>query len=390
MTSQRSDVRLADWFQQGARALPWREDASFYRVWISEIMLQQTQVVTVIPYFEKFMQLFPTVQALAIAEEESVMKAWAGLGYYSRARNLQKGARALTARLLSGGDWPRTRAEWLEISGVGPYTAGAILSIAGHQPEALLDGNVERVLSRFFAVDRAERTDRAEGDTAYKQQLWNLSRAWVEGAYARKIDPSVTNQALMELGARVCVPREPRCGICPISNACEARLQERVSEFPPKKARAAFLDVQETALCFLNAKGQVLLEKSRAWRTGLWDLPLVGNLPLGKKIPKVFQKSGQKFGQKSDLKIKKTLGEVITKHVVTRHRITRKTVIVKVPTLQEKGIQNIADPSHSQWISLKRAISENPEVALGSAAVKTLRAVSEAIEAVGVLPPQRR
>lgn len=358
---QRSDIKLADWFLRGARALPWREDPSFYRVWVSEIMLQQTQVITVIPYFEKFMSLFPTVHALASEDEETVMKAWAGLGYYSRARSLRKGAQLLSARLLAGLDWPCTREAWLEIPGVGPYTAGAILSIAGHLPEALLDGNVERVLSRFFAVDRIG------GDSVYKQRLWKLSREWVEGAFTARVDPSVTNQALMELGARVCVPREPRCGVCPLASGCLAHQQERVSEFPPKKARAAFLDVQETAYCFLDSKNRVLLEKSKAWRAGLWDLPL-----------KAEEKN-------LDLKI---LGEVLTKHIVTRHRITRKTLIIKCGQYRRKGnevtsfTKSLQEPSQelSRWVSLKSILSEKPELALGSAAVKTLKAVSQQLD----------
>jgi len=175
--------QMAGWFERQQRILPWRENPDTYRVWISEIMLQQTQVVTVIPYFEKFIARFPTVQALAQAPEEDVLLHWAGLGYYSRARNIHRAAKIID----QAGCFPSTREGWLEIPGVGHYTAGAILSISLNQPEAILDGNVERVLSR------ARRVSRMKGDSFYKERLWRLSRIVVERAFDLKIPPRAAN-----------------------------------------------------------------------------------------------------------------------------------------------------------------------------------------------------
>ena len=235
-------IALGRWFERQKRVLPWRDAPTPYRVWVSEIMLQQTQVVTVVPYFERFMASFPTVERLAAASEDAVMKHWAGLGYYSRARNLHRAAQGVVTD--SGGAFPADREGWESIPGVGPYTAGAILSIAYEKPEAILDGNVERVVSRFRTVTRAG------GDSFYKQRLWRLSGLGVRQAASAGVSPSVFNQALMELGATVCTPKNPRCELCPVAEGCRARAMATHEAFPPKKARKPFVGVDESHVAF--------------------------------------------------------------------------------------------------------------------------------------------
>jgi A/G-specific adenine glycosylase len=327
--------RLASWFERQKRVLPWRDEPSLYRVWISEIMLQQTQVVTVIPYFEKFVTRFPTVKALARASEEDVLLHWAGLGYYSRARNIHQAAR----QIVAAGAFPRDREGWLDVPGVGPYTAGAILSIALDQPEAILDGNVERVLSRV------RRVSRDGGDATYKQRLWRLSRIFVERADEKKIRPSVLNQALMELGATVCTPKKPKCLLCPIAEICRAHQHSEEEAYPPKKKRKEWLEVREEVHCVFDAKGRMLLalRGPGEWRAGLWDFP--EESPFAKsKLTRV--------------------GKVESKLVVTRHRITR--------TAHVWTTKSAASGASLRWISIR-----SPEVAVGGSLQKTLRQIRD-------------
>lgn len=321
---------LESWFSRQRRALPWREEPSLYRVWVSEIMLQQTQVVAVVPYFERFMKGLPTVKSLAQAPESEVLKLWEGLGYYSRARNLKR-----AAEIICQEGFPATREGWLNLPGVGPYTAGAVLSIALDQVEPILDGNVERVLSRL------RRMSRKLNETHYKQALWNCSRAWVNRGAEIEVRPSVLNQALMELGALVCTPRSPKCGICPIARWCEAHAGNEVEKFPEKKSPKKWIQVTEKLYAVFDDQGRVAL-KPRAkgeWRAGLWDL--------------LQEKPGRGF---------KKLGVVETAHVVTRHKISRRTEVW------------LGRPLRSD---LHFEDSRSPRVPVGSAVTKTLRAIRE-------------
>jgi A/G-specific adenine glycosylase len=345
-------ARLAAWFEKNQRILPWREDPSPYRVWISEIMLQQTQVVTVLPYFERFMTKFPSVETLAHASEDEVMLHWAGLGYYSRARNLHKGAK----KIVEEGRFPSTREEWLEIPGVGPYTAGAISSIALEQPEAILDGNVERVFSRVYRVARNEMSP-----TEYKEALWQHSGDWVTHSAKDGVSPRVSNQALMELGATFCSPRQPKCLLCPLFQICEARIAGEVEKFPTKKKAKAWIEKTERLLCLIDAKGAVLVDqrKKGEWRQGLWDLPR-------EWPPAISRKSWEKEG------------EVETKHVVTNHRILRVTEVWKPASALVKTqwkaseSKSFAPESAACWV-----LPDQPTVALGSAVKKTLLQIRE-------------
>ena len=334
--------RLSGWFDRQKRVLPWRDQPTLYRVWVSEIMLQQTQVATVIPYFERFMARFPTVEVLSAAGQDDVLLNWAGLGYYSRARNLHKGAQTIVSR----GEFPKSRDEWLDIPGVGPYTAGAILSIALDKVEPILDGNVERVLSRVYRVGRQE------GDDAFKKRLWQLAEAFVTDGDAEGIPPSVLNQAMMELGATVCSPRKPRCGRCPLAEICEGRAQGDAEEFPPRKAPKKWLEVREELHCLLDENDQVLVRKraNGEWRAGLWDL--LEDKPAARKV--------------------ESLGKVETKHTVTRHKIVRTTHIWRLKNKPWAAAE--ADDSELRWIPM-----EEPEVAVGSALRKTLQQVRRSL-----------
>jgi A/G-specific adenine glycosylase len=253
-------ARLVEWQRShGRHDLPWQHDRDPYRIWLSEIMLQQTQVGTAIPYYEKFVARFPDVASLAGASLDDVMTLWSGLGYYSRARNLHAAARAIVAR----GAFPRTRAALEELPGVGRSTAAAIAALAYGAREAILDGNVKRVLARHFAVRGFP------GDAPVERRLWTLA----ESLLPRR-DCARYAQALMDLGATVCRQRRPECGRCPVARTCAAKREDAVARFPEPRPRKA-LPVKQTAMLLLVHRGDVLLEKRPAtgiWG-GLWCLP---------------------------------------------------------------------------------------------------------------------
>ncbi|WP_053372251.1 A/G-specific adenine glycosylase [Paenibacillus sp. FJAT-27812] len=258
-------TELLTWYRLIKRDLPWRKNRDPYRVWVSEIMLQQTRVDTVIPFYNNFMGKFPTVTALAEAPEEEVLKSWEGLGYYSRARNLQAGAKEVVARY--GGIMPDDKASVAGLKGVGPYTSGAIMSIAFNRPEPAVDGNVMRVLSRYFCLE----DDIAKPST----------RVGIEKLAASLIPEGAAgdfNQALMELGALVCTPKSPSCLPCPVMEHCAARLAGRETELPIKtKAKPPRPEFRAAVIVAGSGKnkGKVLVRQRPA--TGLlaqmWELP---------------------------------------------------------------------------------------------------------------------
>ncbi len=252
---------LVRWFRANRRDLPWRNTKDPYAVWVSEIMLQQTRVMTVLPYYERFMKRFPDVRSLARARVDSVLKLWEGLGYYSRARNLHASAKEVVKRF--GGQVPDDREALLSLKGVGRYTAGAILSIAFDKPEPILDGNVARVLSRVMPI----RTEIKAPGT--QKRLWSIAAQLAEGK-----KPGDLNQGLMELGAMVCTPRSPDCGNCPIREQCRAYAygdQEKL----PKKAAAKAIPHYTIAVGIIYKDGKFLIAKRKATGllAGLWELP---------------------------------------------------------------------------------------------------------------------
>ncbi|HEU4534162.1 MAG TPA: A/G-specific adenine glycosylase, partial [Polyangiaceae bacterium] len=262
--AQAFDGALSGWFGRHARDLPWRRDRAAYRVWVSEVMLQQTRVATVIAYFERFLARFPDLAALAAAAEGDVLALWSGLGYYRRARGLHRGAREVVERF--GGELPRTVDELRTIRGIGAYTAGAVASLAFGVRAPLVDGNVMRVFARVFAL---------EGDVkagATQRQVWTIAAAMIEHARA----PGPFNEALMELGATVCVPRDPLCLVCPVRSLCRAFAEGRQNELPVVGAKKAVPEVHAAALVARQG-GAVLLGRRRgdALFGGLWEPPMV-------------------------------------------------------------------------------------------------------------------
>ncbi|MCM3630530.1 A/G-specific adenine glycosylase [Paenibacillus glycanilyticus] len=256
---------LLIWYRRIKRDLPWRMNQDPYRVWVSEIMLQQTRVDTVIPYYERFMTKFPTVRTLAEAPEPEVLKCWEGLGYYSRARNLQAGAREVVERY--GGVVPDDKTAVSGLKGVGPYTTGAIMSIAFNRPEPAVDGNVMRVLSRYFCL---------EDDIAKPATRVNIEK--LAGSLIPEGAAGDFNQALMELGALVCTPKSPSCLPCPVMEHCAARLAGREAELPiktkakpPRPEKRAAVIVAGTGV----HEGKILIRQRP--ETGLlaqmWELP---------------------------------------------------------------------------------------------------------------------
>ncbi len=229
------------WYRRAARDLPWRNDPAPYAVWLSEVMLQQTQVATVRPYYERFLARFPAISALAAAREEEVLAAWQGLGYYRRARQLQAAAQHMVRE--HGGRFPDALVDALALPGVGRYTAGAVLSIAYGQPHPAVDGNVARVLARLSGEE-----GRIESGPALAR-LWELATALVP-----RRDPGTWTQALMELGALVCTPRSPRCGECPVEETCAAAATGRTQSIPPPRRRRAPPVIQVVA-AFLRPAG---------------------------------------------------------------------------------------------------------------------------------------
>jgi A/G-specific adenine glycosylase len=257
---------LIDWFQRARRDLPWRESADPYRIWVSEIMLQQTRAQAVIPYYLRFLERFPTVEALAGAPEEQVLTLWAGLGYYSRARNLLKAARSVAAR----GGFPRDLEGLLALPGIGDYTAAAIASIAFGLPHAVLDGNVLRVVARV-------ENDAADiGSARTRDRFRQIAQQWLD---PRR--PGDFNQAMMELGATVCLPRNPLCLLCPLRDRCAARSAGTAGELPVKLRKTVPVAV-EAAVLIVRRGGRLLLrQRPQTDRrlAGFWELPSPGDLP---------------------------------------------------------------------------------------------------------------
>ena len=238
--------QLLDWFRQFQRDLPWRRTKNPYRIWISEIMLQQTRVAAVIPYYERFLARFPNVHALAEAPQEEVLRLWSGLGYYSRARNLQKAAQQIVAK--HEGEFPREEAAVLALPGIGRYTGAAILSIAFGAKHAVLDGNVARVLARLAAV---------RGDVRESRRWQSLQKTADEC-----VDPKSAgdwNQAMMELGAMVCTPRSPQCLLCPVARFCQARQLGNPESFPEKRIKREAVHIVLAAAVISTPRGQTLL-----------------------------------------------------------------------------------------------------------------------------------
>jgi A/G-specific adenine glycosylase len=334
--------RLTEWYRRSHRDLPWRRTRDPYRIWLSEAMLQQTRVDTVIPFYERFLARFPHVSVLADADEQEVLRAWAGLGYYSRARNLKRAAEIIVEE--HGGELPRDAESLRALPGVGAYTAGAIRSIAFGEPAPIVDGNVTRVLSRLLAEPELERA-----------QLWQLASELVEGS-----EPDVFNQALMELGATVCTPRSPRCAVCPLAGLCRAEKRGTPESFPARRARRPPQPV--TALAGLverrGTPAALLMFRrpDRGLLGGLWEVPsLEGDAPeaLSQAIARrtgIVTRVGARVG-------------------TVRHAFTHRALTLEVVRLHRtRGRREPPDLSSARWCSA----AELADVPLSKLTRKTL------------------
>lgn len=320
---------LQDWFLENRREFPWRDRPTPYKVWISEVMLQQTRAAVVVSYFQRWMALFPNVEALASAPLEKVIKAWEGLGYYSRARNLHKGARQIVEHF--GGEIPSRREDLESIQGLGPYTVGAILSFGFRQRAAAVDGNVARVLARFFLIEE------------------NISKEGVKRAIAERAEalldakePWVTAEALIELGALVCAPK-PRCADCPLRGRCQAFLHNRAEALPMKGKEREVTELRRVVV-LLEVEGKVLVRKGEAGKVmaDLYEFPY-------------FEMRGERWGEGKILReVEKWLGfrgEVVERlhqltHTFTRYRAHLYPVRLKGRSMPEvEGCQWIARES---------------------------------------------
>lgn len=256
-------AKLLNWYGREGRDLPWRQTRDPYRIWLSEIMLQQTTVAAVIGYYQRFLENFPTVEHLATAPLDSVIDLWAGLGYYARARNLHAAARRVVEDF--GGNFPAEREELMALPGIGRSTAGAISSLAFEKRAPILDGNVRRILCRLFAWQEAPRSSRAE------KQLW----LWAELLTPQQQVHDYT-QAIMDLGATICTPRSPACGVCPISSFCQARKLGIEQELPLKqKSKKVPVRVESALLLELDGKYLVRRRPAEGLLGGLWEFPTI-------------------------------------------------------------------------------------------------------------------
>ncbi len=341
---------LLRWYRAHGRDLPWRRTRDPYAVWVSEAMLQQTQVATVVPYYGRFLETFPRLADLADASEEAVLAAWSGLGYYRRARALHAGARRVADR--HGGRVPEDPAALLALPGVGPYTAGAIASIAFGLPEPVLDGNVRRVLSRLLG--------RRGAGAAEERALWSVARDLARGP-----DPGDLNQALMELGALVCTPRSPRCADCPVRAHCLARALGRPERFPLRRRAEAAENVR-VAVALVEHRGRVLLGR-RAPGTplsGAWDLPSA-EIPDGVPPRRRLNTLLATFG------VRARAGAMVAR---VRHAILHRRLAIEAIACRPEG-RVAAARENARWV----LPSELGGVAISAATRKIL-------EAAGLVP----
>lgn len=327
---------LIDWFGASARDLPWRRVADPYAIWISEVMLQQTQVQTVVPYWKRWMRELPDIQALARAPDEKLLKLWEGLGYYRRARQLGAAARLVVAR--HDGRLPRDESALRSLPGIGRYTAGAIRSIAYDQPAPIVDGNASRVLARLFAIRGRLRRP------AIDRKLWALAQDLINTAARTGAGEACAqfNQALMELGAVICTPRRPACPSCPVQQHCQAMAAGHVERYPSRgrtpvaSARAFVVIVARAARRFC-----VRQRPLDGVNGGLWEFPCVAVEAGADDAPAGIAE--ELFGVKP-LSLD-SLGTV--RHAITRYRITQQAFVVRFPAA---AVERQASPG--RWLSL--------------------------------------
>lgn len=296
---------LLSWYGQFGRDLPWRQSRDPYSLWVSEVMLQQTQVKTVIPYYKRWLNLFPTIEGLAIAEQQQVLKAWEGLGYYARARNLHRAAQVIVSH--HDGVFPDRLVDVIQLPGIGRTTAGGILSAAFNQPVAILDGNVKRVLARLVALQMPPNRALAN--------LWQLSEVLLDQQQPRDF-----NQAIMDLGATVCTPHQPLCPICPWKEHCQAYNQGIQAKLPMSETRAPLPHKSIGVAVIWNDRGQILIDRRRqeGLLGGLWEFP-GGKVEAGETIEACIQRE-----IREELGIEIAVGDrlIVVDHAYSHFRVT--------------------------------------------------------------------
>ena len=300
---------LLKWFDANQRDLPWRKQRTLYRVWVSEIMLQQTQVATVIAYYRRFMKQFPTVRKLAEADESEVLKLWEGLGYYRRARQLHRAAKLIVEN--HAGRFPRSFEDVLALPGIGRYTAGAVLSIALDQPQPILEGNTIRLFARLLAMRKDPKT------SASQKILWAFSESLLPQQRAGDF-----NQALMELGSEICQPKSPDCKSCPVINFCPTFTGGLQQKIPASSKKIAYESIHEAVLLVLKKVGATekflvrLCQDGERW-SGLWDFPRF-RIQDSNPAKQIRQETHNLYGIEVDV----AATETRLKHAVTKYRIT--------------------------------------------------------------------
>lgn len=336
--------RLAQWHDAQQRDLPWRNappgERNAYAVWVSEIMAQQTRIATVVDYFVRWMERFPTVESLAEAEQQEVLKLWEGLGYYSRARNLHRAARIVMAEF--GGVVPDSRAALLTLPGIGDYTAGAILSLAYGQPEPILDGNVKRVLARLWDIDRSI------DETETIRELWRLAGAVVQAG--AEGEAGAVNEGLMELGALICTPRNPRCLLCPLADLCQAARNESQASRPVRTPRKPTPHYQVAAAVIWEDQpgaGRLLIAKrpQNGMLGGLWEFPGGKQEPEDPDLPATLRREIHE-----ELGVEIAVGAAVTTvaHAYTHFSITLHAFHARILS----GIPQAIGCDDWQWTTL--------------------------------------
>ncbi|WP_406708270.1 A/G-specific adenine glycosylase [Vibrio gangliei] len=318
-----SDAILA-WYEKfGRKTLPWQQEKTAYKVWLSEIMLQQTQVTTVIPYFERFLQRFPTIIELANGHQDEVLHLWTGLGYYARARNLHKAAQ-IVARDYSG-EFPTNIEQLNALPGIGRSTAAAILSSVYKLPHAILDGNVKRTLARSFAVEGWP------GQKSVENQLWQIAET-----HTPEQDVDKYNQAMMDMGALVCTRSKPKCDLCPVEFMCQAKAQQRQLDFPGKKPKKE-KPVKETWFAMLYHDDQVWLEQRP--QVGIWGGLFCFPQHENQHIEQLFDQRAIKENMVDDIRILTAF-----RHTFSHYHLDITPILVKLnqqPSLVMEGQQGL-------------------------------------------------
>ncbi len=339
---------LLTWYDSRRRSLPWRGTRDPYRIWVAEIMLQQTQVRTVIPYYEGFLARFPDVEALAVASLDEVLALWSGLGYYRRARQLHAAAK----QVMKQGHLPERSSELLKLPGIGPYTAAAVASIAFGESVPVLDGNVERVLSRRLGLDQDPKKAVARNRLLEAgAELLDLAR------------PGDSNQALMELGATICRPKRPDCGSCPLAKGCRARVTGNPERFPPPRRRRQVERV-DLAVAVARQKDRVLMfrrPEGSGLLAGLWELP---NVQWRGDLTTIEKALGRLYG--GWWKLEPATDEV-------RHGITHHALVIHVHSARFNADDVVAEGPEAAWV----AVGEMSDYPSSSAVEKVLERTLE-------------